>query len=167
VNTVLERCCGLDVHKKTVVACSLTPEGKAFRTFGTTTGELLQLVEWLKGAGCSHVAMESTGSYWKPVYNLLEDHFELLVVNARHLKLVPGRKSDVKDAEWIADLLKHGLLRESFIPSREERDPARADALPFLTRGRTLRRGEPHPEGARRRQHQVGFGCLERRRRFR
>ncbi len=97
------RCCGLDVHKKTVVACRLTPDGRETRTFGTTTRQLQALADWLAEAGCTHVAMESTGSYWKPVYNLLEDRFTLVVVNTRHLKLVPGRKSDVKDAEWIAD----------------------------------------------------------------
>jgi transposase len=122
-----ERCCGLDVHKKTVVACLLTPglRGGAIRevrTFGTTTRELLALTDWLSAAGCTHVAMESTGSYWKPVYNILEGTFELLVVNAQHLKAVPGRKTDVRDAEWIADLLRHGLLRPSFIPSRPERE---------------------------------------------
>lgn len=122
MDTVLERCCGLDVHKKTIVACRLSPEGKEHRTFGTTTAELLALSDWLQATGCTHVAMESTGSYWKPVYNLLEDRFTLLVVNARHLKLVPGRKSDVKDAEWIADLLRHGLLKGSYIPSRADRE---------------------------------------------
>ena len=111
-----ERCCGLDVHKKTVVACLLTPgsQGKPHRetrTFSTMTADLLAMADWLAAAGCTHVAMESTGSYWKPVYNLLEDRFQLLLVNAQHLKAVPGRKTDVKDAEWIAQLLRHGLVR--------------------------------------------------------
>jgi transposase len=120
---IYERCCGLDVHKKTVVACRLTPEGSQTRTFGTMTDELIRLREWLLAAGVTHVAMESSGVYWKPVYNLLEDQgMELLVVNARHVKAVPGRKTDVKDAEWLAELLQHGLLKASFIPDRESRE---------------------------------------------
>jgi transposase len=136
MEVVHERCCGLDVHKKTVVACLVTPgrggqPTREVRTFSTMTRELLRLSDWLLAAGCTHAAMESTGSYWKPVYNLLEGSFELLVVNAQHMKAVPGRKTDVKDAEWIADLLRHGLLRPSFIPSRPERE------LRELTRYRT------------------------------
>ncbi len=118
-----ERCCGLDVHKKTVVACVLTSTSKETRTFGTMTHELLGFVAWLEQERVTHVAMESTGVYWKPVFNLLEGHdFELLVVNARHTKAVPGRKTDVKDAEWLADLLRHGLLRASFVPDRGQRE---------------------------------------------
>jgi transposase len=129
------RCCGLDVHKKTVVACLLvrgagTPR-REIRTFSTMTKDLLAMADWLEAAECTHVAMESTGSYWKPVYNLLEGSFTLLVANAQHLKAVPGRKTDVKDAEWIAQLLQHGLLRASFIPGREERE------MRELTRYRT------------------------------
>jgi transposase len=129
-------CAGLDVHKKTVVACCLTPgeEGeivREVRTFSTMTGELLKMGDWLSDKQVTHVAMESTGEYWKPVYNLLEDRFTLLVVNAQHIKKVPGRKTDVKDAEWIADLLRHGLLRGSFIPPLAQRD------LRDLTRQRT------------------------------
>lgn len=131
MQVVCERCCGLDVHKKTVVACVVTPDGREVRTFGTMTRDLLELADWLEAAGCTHVAMESTGSYWKPVYNILEGSFTLLVVNAQHIKAVPGRKTDVKDAEWIADLLRHGLLQPSFIPGRSERD------LRELTRYRT------------------------------
>ena len=116
------RCCGLDVHKKTVVACAMTPRRREVRTFTTMTGDLLALKEWLLGLGITHVAMESTGVYWKPIYNLLEHTFTLLVVNAQHIKAVPGRKTDVKDAEWIADLLRHGLLRGSFIPDRSVRE---------------------------------------------
>jgi transposase len=121
------RCCGLDVHKRTVVACLLTPgaEGqptKEIRTFGTMTNDLLALSDWLAAADCTHVALESTGVYWKPIYNLLEDRFAVLVVNAAHIKAVPGRKTDVRDAEWIADLLRHGLLRPSFIPDRPQRE---------------------------------------------
>jgi transposase len=124
---VYPRCCGLDVHKRTVVACLLVPgpdgqAAKEIRTFGTMTGDLLALGDWLAAAGCTHVAMEATGAYWKPIYNLLEDRFVVLVVNAAHIKAVPGRKTDVRDAEWIADLLRHGLLRPSFIPDRSQRE---------------------------------------------
>jgi transposase len=131
-----ERCCGLDIHKRVVVACLIVPgkeQGprKELRSFGTETRGLLELAEWLAVNGCAAVAMESTGSYWKPLYNLLEGDYELLLVNTRHLKLVPGRKRDVKDAEWIADLLRHGLLQASFVPGRPERE------LRELTRYRT------------------------------
>jgi transposase len=123
MRVVHERCAGLDVHKSSVVACALLPEGKQLRTFGTLTRQLEQLAEWLRGLNVGAVAMESSGVYWKPVFNILEvAGFELLVANARHIKAVPGRKTDVKDAEWIADLLRHGLLKPSFIPSREERE---------------------------------------------
>lgn len=120
---VYERCCGLDVHKKSVVACAITPEGKEIKTFGTTTKEILALLDWVTAKGCTHVAMESTGVYWKPIYNLLEQaDITALVVNAAHIKAVPGRKTDVKDAEWIADLLRHGLLQGSYIPDRPQRE---------------------------------------------
>lgn len=123
MEVLYERCCGLDVHKKVMVACVITPEGKETRSFGTMTGDLLELVDWLVSKGCTHVAMESTGVYWKPIYNILEGTgMELLVVNARDIKAVPGRKTDVKDAEWIADFLRHGLLRGSFIPDRSQRE---------------------------------------------
>jgi len=116
-------CCGLDVHKKTITACIITPKGKELRTFGTMTPDLLNLADWIKAKGCTHVAMESTGVYWKPIYNILEYYnLEILVVNAQHIKAVPGRKTDVKDAEWIADLLRHGLLKGSFIQNREQRE---------------------------------------------
>ena len=117
-----ERCCGMDVHKKTVVACIITPESQLTRTFSTMTSGLLEMADWLAEQRVTHVAMESTGVYWKPVYNLLEDDFEVMVVNARHIKTVPGRKTDVKDAEWITSLLRHGLLRASFIPDRPQRE---------------------------------------------
>lgn len=117
-----ERCCGLDVHKKTVVACAITPNGRELRTFSTMTEGLLTLAEWLEERQVTHVAMESTGIYWRAPYNLLEDSFTVLVVNAQHIKAVPGRKTDVKDAEWIADLLRHGLVRGSFIPDRPHRE---------------------------------------------
>ncbi len=120
MDVVYSHVCGLDVHKKNIVACTITPEGKEIRTFGTMTDDLILLVDWLKAKECTHVAMESTGAYWKPIYNLLElEEIETLVVNAQHIKNVPGRKTDVKDAEWIAGLLRHGLLKGSFIPNRE------------------------------------------------
>jgi transposase len=123
MNVIHECCAGLDIHKKTVVACVMTPETKRTRTFGTMTNDLLEMCAWLTNQQVSHVAMESTGVYWKPVYNLLEVlNIELLVVNAQHVKTVPGRKTDVKDAEWIADLLRHGLLRSSYIPDRNQRE---------------------------------------------
>ncbi len=127
MDVLYERCCGLDIHKKTVVACLLTPgprgvPQKAVRTFGTMTADLLSLADWLAAAQCTHVAMEATGVYWQPIYNLLEDQFTLLLVNARHVKAVPGRKTDVRDCEWLADLLRHGLLRASFVPDRPRRE---------------------------------------------
>jgi transposase len=136
MQVIYERCCGIDVHKQTVVACVMVTDAtgrlhKETRTFATLTEDLEVLAEWLATQGVTHVAMESTGVYWKPVFNLLDGRFEVLVVNAEHLKKLAGRKTDVQDAEWIADLLRHGLLRGSFIPStllRELRD---------LTRDRT------------------------------
>jgi transposase len=127
MQTLVERGCGLDVHQASVVACLLIVlEGgkvhKQIRTFGTTTRELVGLREWLLSEGCTHVAMESTGVYWKPVYAILEGVFEIVVANAQHVKKVPGRKTDVKDAEWIADLLCHGLLRASFVPPKPIRE---------------------------------------------
>lgn len=121
------RCVGLDVHQKTVVACTLVGEAGSEpqpqkRTFGTTTGQLLQLSDWLKQQGVTHVAMESTGTYWKPVWAILEGDFDLTLCNAAHIKQVPGRKTDQKDAEWIAQLLRHGLLRKSFVPPQPQQD---------------------------------------------
>ena len=115
------RCCGLDVHKNTVVAClRLVHDGKAateVRTFGTTTAELLGLSEWLACNECTHVAMEATGVYWKPVWHILDDgEFVLVLANAAHVKNVPGRKTDVNDAMWLAELLAYGLIRASFVP---------------------------------------------------
>lgn len=122
MQVVYERCCGVDVHKKMVTACIITPEGQETRTFSTMTRDLLRLADWLSGHQITHVAMESTGVFWKPIYNLLEDGFTVMVVNAQHIKAVPGRKTDVKDAEWIAALLRHGLVRSSFIPDRPQRE---------------------------------------------
>jgi transposase len=130
---VIERCCGLDVHKKTVAACVRVPGPRGQRhqeiqTFGTTAAELLALREWLEHHGVTHVALESTGVYWKPVYYVLEDAFVCVLVNATHMRQVPGKKTDVQDCAWIAQLLEHGLLRGSFVPPapiRELRDVTR------------------------------------------
>ncbi len=136
MEVVHRRCCGLDVHKKSVVACVLLsdpsgPPQREVRTFGTFTHELLALADWLAEQQVTHIALESTGVYWKPIWNLLEDRFALLLVNPRHIKAVPGRKTDVHDAEWLAELLRHGLLTASFVPDRAQRE------LRELTRYRT------------------------------
>jgi transposase len=126
MEVVSPRCCGLDVHKKSIAACALIAEGrqrsKHHKSFGTTTCDLRALGDWLRTMGITHVAMESTGVYWKPVWNVLEGQFVLLLVNAQHIKNVPGRKTDVKDCEWIAQLLQHGLVRASFVPVRAIRE---------------------------------------------
>jgi transposase len=127
VEDLIERGAGLDVHKETVVATVISGNfGKRpimeTRTFGTMTPDLLELSDWLSSYGCTHVAMESSGIYWKPVYNILESDFETMIVNARHIKNVPGRKTDVKDSEWIAQLLRKGLLKASFIPPKPIRE---------------------------------------------
>jgi transposase len=142
MQVVYERCCGIDVHKQTVVACAIVPgadgqAAKETRTFATMSENLEALAGWLQGLGVTHVAMESTGVYWKPVYNLLDGRFQILVVNAEHIKALAGRKTDVQDAEWIADLLRHGMLKGSFIPSQLLRE------LRDLTRYRT-KLGDEH-----------------------
>lgn len=121
------RCAGLDVHKKTITACSLIGEAgadpvMAKRVWATTTSQLLALKDWLEEQGVTHVAMESTGTYWKPVWAILEGQLDLTLCNAAHIKQVPGRKTDQKDAEWIADLLRHGLLKKSFVPAQPQQD---------------------------------------------
>jgi transposase len=138
---VIERGCGLDVHKKTVVACVRVPgrtgaREQHVRTFGTTTAELLALRDWLTGYGVTHVAMESTGVYWKPIFYVLEDGFACVLANAAQIAQVPGRKTDVKDCVWIAQLLEHGLVRGSFVP------PAAIRELRDLTRYRAALIGE-------------------------
>lgn len=135
MQVIYERCAGIDVHKKTVVVCVLVAQAdgtlqKQIRTFGTMTAELLALDEWLRGQQVEHIAMESTGVYWHPIWNLLEEGRQILLANPQHLKAVPGRKTDVKDAEWLADLHRHGLLKASFIPPKPVR------ALRELTRYR-------------------------------
>jgi transposase len=137
MRVMYERCCGLDIHKSSIAACALiTERGKTqqeTRRFGTMTGDLRELAGWLRQKGIRHVAMESTGVYWKPVWNILEPAgFELLLANAQEVKIVPGRKTDQKDSQWIADLHKHGLLRKSFVPPRAIRD------LRDLTRTRAI-----------------------------
>lgn len=136
VEVVYERCCGVDIGKKVVAVCVLTPGAhgqphKEIRSFGTMTADLEALGDWLEECQVTHVAMESTGVYWKPIYNVLEDRFRLLLANAQHMKAVPGRKTDVRDCEWIADLLRHGLLHGSLVPDRSRRE------LRELTRYRT------------------------------
>lgn len=124
MEVLYKRCCGIDIHKNMMVACVFTSvRKKEVRQFSTMTEDILQLVSWLKETDCEMAAMESTGSYWKPVYNILEEeHIPIMIVNAQHIKGVPGRKTDVKDAEWIADLVRHGLVKASYIPNREQRE---------------------------------------------
>lgn len=123
MNVIYERCCGIDVHKKMIMACIIVKGKKEIRGFGTMTDDLIELIAWIKETNCQVVAMESTGVYWKPVYNLLESEgISVIIVNAQHIKGVPGRKTDVKDCEWICDLVRHGLVKASFIPSREQRE---------------------------------------------
>lgn len=120
---VYDICCGVDVHKKLIVACLRSGRKNEIREFGATTRELLEMAAWLNEAKCEMTAMESTASYWKPLYNVLENWgLPVMVVNAHHMKAVPGRKTDVQDAEWIADLLQHGLLKASYIPGKEQRE---------------------------------------------
>lgn len=123
MDRVYDKCCGIDVHKKLIVACFKNGSKQEIRDFGATTRELLNMADWLKDGGCEMIAMESTASYWKPLYNILETcELQVMVVNAHHMKAVPGRKTDIKDAEWIADLLQHGLLTASYIPNKDQRE---------------------------------------------
>ena len=123
MDKIYDKCCGVDVHKKLMVACFRQGRKQEIREFGATTRELLEMADWLKSGGCEMIAMESTGSYWKPLYNILEtSDLKAMVVNAGHIKNVPGRKTDVRDAEWIADLLQHGLLKASYIPNKDQRE---------------------------------------------
>ena len=146
MDVIVERCAGLDVHQASVVACVLIGQPgrkpcKEVRSFATMTRDLEALRDWLKELGVTHVGMESTGVYWKPVHAILEGHFTLIVGNAHHIKAVPGRKTDVKDAEWLADLVRHGLIRPSFVPPpaiRELRDLVRLRRS--LTEARTTER---------------------------
>jgi len=159
MEVIYPRCAGLDVHKQTVVACVRIARDSAaplqeVRTFETTTSGLLQLCDWLESFGVEHVAMEATGIYWKPVWHVLESHFQLVLANASHVKNVPGRKTDVSDSMWLADLLAHGLIRASFVP------PVAVQELRTLTRTRKqfVRERGSHPAADRKdtggRQHQ-------------
>ena len=152
MDKVYDKCCGIDVHKKLIVACFRKGNKQEVRDFGATTRELLELVDWLKDGECEMVAMESTASYWKPLYNILESSdLNAMVVNASHMKAVPGRKTDLKDAEWIADLLQHGLLQASYIPAkdqRELRELVRYRKSLVGERGRELNRLQKMLEGA-------------------
>ena len=134
MEVLYSRCAGIDVHAESVTACARIASGREVtyehRTVATTTRGLLELADWLTAAGCTHVAMEATGVYWKPVWHVLEEHFTLILANAMHIRNVPGRKSDMNDATWIADLLAHGLIRSSFVP------PAPIQELRDLTRTR-------------------------------
>jgi transposase len=147
MEVLYERCCGLDVHKSSITACVLLDPGhkpqKHLQRFGCTTRDLVDLVRWLKSFGIQQVAMESTGVYWKPVWNVLEEHFQMVLANAQHIKAVPGRKTDMKDCQWIAELLKHGLLRGSYVPSLVVRD------LRDLTRTRATLSQEQSSVGSR------------------
>src|SRR5262249_34010033 len=136
MDVVYPRVAGLDIHKKLIVACRIIPGTGAqvqreVRSFGATTAAIEELSDWLAEGDVTHVAMEATGVYWKPLFNLLEHRFTLMLANAQHIKAVPGRKTDVKDSEWIADLLRHGLIKGSFVPDRVQRE------LRELTRYRT------------------------------
>jgi transposase len=126
MQVVYQRCCGLDIHKKLIVACLLITSShgvhKEMHTFSTTLADLYRLRDWLVANKCQMVAMESTGVYWRPIWNVLEEELALMLVNAQHMKAVPGRKTDMKDAEWLAELLQHGLLRASFVPPRPQRE---------------------------------------------
>jgi len=153
MEVVYRRCCGIDVHKRKIVACLMTGQRKRdTREFGTTTGALREMAHWLKAEECEMVAMESTGSYWKPLYNVFElEGLSAMVVNAAHMKTIPGRKTDIKDAEWIADLLRHGLLKASFVPNkdqREYRELTRYRASRVEERAREVNRLQKMLEGA-------------------
>ena len=152
MDRIYDKCCGIDVHKKIIVACFKKGNKQEIQEFGATTNELLRLTDWLKSGECQMIAMESTASYWKPLYNVLESsEMPCMVVNAQHIKAVPGRKTDVSDAEWIADLLRHGLLKASFIPKkaqRELREAVRYRSSLVGERSRELNRLQKMLEGA-------------------
>ena len=166
MEVIHERCAGLDVHKEMVVGCLRVREHgrvrREVRRWATTTAELLKLGDWLRQAGCTHVAMEATGVYWKPVWHMLEGEFDLLLANPAHIRNVPGRKSDINDATWTADLLAHGLIRASLVP------PGPIQELRDLTRTRKqlmreiAQHKQRNSEGARRRQRQIGLSGVGR-----
>jgi transposase len=161
-------CAGLDVHKDRVVACVRHTVNdtikREVRTFKTTTKELLALSEWLAAEGCTHIAMEATGVYWKPVWHILSDgDFELVLANAAHVKNVPGRKTDVNDATWLADLLAHGLIRVSFVPdqqTQEMRDLLRTRKQLVRERSRHVQRPQKTLEDANIKLDSTSWACL-------
>lgn len=127
MDAIFERCCGIDVHKKTIAVCLMVGSAgqkpkTTIKSFGTMTHELIACRDWLASEGCTHVVLESTGVYWKPVFNVLEQRMEVILANARHVKNVPGRKTDVRDCQWLCQLLRHGLIRGSFIPPKPVRE---------------------------------------------
>ena len=170
MDVTYERCCGIDVHKRSIVACLRCGKKQEIRTFGTTSKEIRALAKWLWDEKCQMAAMESTGSYWKPVYNLFEtSHLGVMIVNARNMKNVPGRKTDVKDAEWIADLLQHGLLSASYIPKREQRELrelSRYRKSLIAERARELNRLQKMLEGGNVKLSSVVVLCQELREKF-
>jgi transposase len=148
---VYPRCCGLDVHKKTITACVLIrnaagDDQQEIRRFGTMTGDLLEPADWLHSSQVTHVAMESTGVYWKPVWNILEGQFEVVLVNAQHIKAVPGRKTDIKDCQWIADLWPHGWLRGELRATPADPPVARSHPLTHELTARPYDGREPHAD---------------------
>ena len=171
MQVIIERCAGFDVHQETVVACVLIGAPgewprKQVRTFRTMTRDLEALRNWLQELGVTQVGMESTGVYWRPVYAVLEGHFDLIVGNARHIRNVPGRKTDVKDAEWIADLVRHGLIAKSFVPPAPQRELR--ELLRYRRKlGRAGGRAQPAPEAPGDGQHQAGQRRQRRLRSFR
>src|SRR5690348_11621802 len=164
-----QRCCGLDVHKENVVACLRIVSGgevvRKVRTFESTTVSLMALSKWLAENGCTHVAMEATGVYWKPVWHILDDgDFQLILANASHVKNVPGRKTDVNDATWLADLLAHGLIRSSFVPDEQTQEMLHLAAHPQATGARVQPPCPAPAKDAGGRQHQARLGDLRHRR---
>jgi len=164
MEVLFPRCAGIDVQKRTVVACRivLTDDGewlRETRTYGTTTEDLLRLSDWLAAGDCTHVGLESTGEFWKPVFNILEGSFTVWLLNAQRVRAIPGRKTDVRDAEWIAELLRHGLVEPSFIPPRHQRElpgaPWADDPSAHQLRARPGDTGQPRAEGARGHQPQA------------
>jgi transposase len=158
-------CCGVNVHTKTVVACLIKHGKKQVRTCSTMTDDLLAMSDWLVAQGCTHIAIESTGVYWKPVFNLLEGVLEVILVNARHVKAVPGRKTDVRDCEWLADLLRHGLLKASFIPPlyiREIRELTRYRQTLVKEQTAVANRVQKLIESANTRVRRSSDGCARR-----
>ena len=164
MHVVYSHCCGLDVHKRSITTCLLLYRtgGKGhqeFRRFGTMTRDLLELADWLHCHQVTHVAMDSTGVYWKPVWNILEGQCEVVVVNAQHIKAVPGRKTDIKDCQWIAELLQHELVRGSFVRAASDPAVAGSDADARQSPPGSHSGGQADAEDSRGRQYQVSVSC--------